>query len=68
MVRILTLYRASDHIQSLPQCQCFQAYQITDQSGDAILDCSTDQPIRCRVSFDIKTIKFTMNERMLYFH
>ena len=47
----LTLYPASDHIQPRSQCQCFQAYQITDQSGDAILGCSTHRRIRCCVSF-----------------
>ena len=35
----------------------FMVSQIIDQSGDAILGCSTDRPIRCRVSFDIKTWK-----------
>ena len=31
--------------------QCFQVYQITDQSGDAILGCLNDRPIRCRGTF-----------------
>ena len=47
---VQTLYRASDHVQTLSRCQSFQAYQITDQSGDTILGGSTDRPIRCRVS------------------
>ena len=31
---------------------------ISDQSGDVILGCSADRPIRCRVSFDMKTRKY----------
>ena len=38
-----------------------------DQSGDAILDCSTDRPIGCCVSFNIKTLTFPKNESFLYF-
>ena len=41
---LLNLYRATAYIQSLLQCQCFQAYQIIDQSGDSLLCFSkTDQ-------------------------
>ena len=42
-----------------------QAYQITDQLGDAILGCLRDRPIRCRVSFDIKLGNFKKRKDVL---
>ena len=35
------------------------------ESGDAILGYSTDRPIRCRVLFDIKTVKIPRNDKIL---
>ena len=64
-VKIVTLYWVSDNIQSLSRCQCFQAYQIINPSGDVTLGCPTDRPIRWRVSFPIKTVTTSIERKDL---
>ena len=60
----LTLYQVVDWGVNLT-VPMFPSHQITDQSRDAIFDCWTDQPMRYRVPFELKSKTISKEQKDL---